>query len=183
MTTKEIRKIVYVDMDGVLCDFNKRAKNHPKKELFPGRPDLLPDIFKDLDLIDGAKEALDKLNQKFEIFFFNISYLFLAGMVSLFRKLKSKWGITSNFQFFIINLVFAISGFTSLFISRPLLSFFGVNSDLLSWYIYYPLRILIIFIAYQFTLLIVAFLFGQFGFFWKQEKKILRRIGFKIPIK
>ncbi|MBH76402.1 MAG: diacylglyceryl transferase, partial [Flavobacteriales bacterium] len=42
-----------------------------------------------------------------------------------------------------------------------------------------PLRILIIFIAYQFTLLIVAFLFGQFDFFWKQEKKILKRLGFK----
>tara|TARA_B100000579_G_C22841014_1_gene861493 strand:- start:399 stop:707 length:309 start_codon:yes stop_codon:yes gene_type:complete len=101
-------------------------------------------------------------------------------MLNFFQKLKVKWGVTSNFQFFIINLVFAISGFASLFISRPLLSFFGVNKDLFSWYIYYPLRILIIFIAYQFTLLIIAFLFGQFSFFWKQEKKILRRLGFKI---
>jgi len=97
--------------------------------------------------------------------------------MNLINRLKEKWGITSNFQFFIINLVFAISGFTSLFISRPLLSFFGINNDLFSWYIYYPLRILIIFIAYQFTLLIVAFLFGQFSFFWKQEKKILRYLG------
>ena len=100
-------------------------------------------------------------------------------MLKLFQKLKSKWGITSNFQFFIINLVFAISGFSSLLISRPLLNLFGINNDSLNWYLYYPLRILIIFIAYQITLLIVAFLFGQFDFFWKQEKKILRRIGFK----
>ena len=100
--------------------------------------------------------------------------------MKLINKLKSKWGITSNFQFVVINLVFAISGFTSLLISRPLLKLFGINSDLLNWYIYYPLRILIIFIAYQFTLLIVAFIFGQFSFFWEQEKKILRRIGFKI---
>ncbi len=99
--------------------------------------------------------------------------------MKLINKLKSKWGITSNFQFVIINLVFAISGFTSLLISRPILKLFGINSDLLNWYIYYPLRILIIFIAYQFTLLIVAFIFGQFSFFWEQEKKILRRIGFK----
>tara|TARA_B100001559_G_scaffold196267_1_gene164237 strand:+ start:156 stop:467 length:312 start_codon:yes stop_codon:yes gene_type:complete len=100
-------------------------------------------------------------------------------MLKLFQKLKSKWGITSNFQFFIINLVFAISGFSSLLISRPLLNLFGINNDLLNWYLYYPLRILIIFIAYQFTLLVIAFLFGQFNFFWEQEKKILRRIGFK----
>ena len=100
-------------------------------------------------------------------------------MLKLFQKLKSKWGITSNFQFFIINLVFAISGCGSLIISRPLLNLFGINNDSLNWYLYYPLRILIIFIAYQFTLLIIAFLFGQFSFFWKQEKKILKRIGFK----
>ena len=99
-------------------------------------------------------------------------------MLMLFQKLKSKWGIASNFQFLIINLVFAISGFSSLLISRPLLNLFGINNDSLDWYLYYPLRILIIFIAYQFTLLIVAFLFGQFDFFWKQEKKILKRIGF-----
>ena len=99
-------------------------------------------------------------------------------MLNLFQKLKSKWGITSNFQFFIINLVFSISGFSSLLISRPLLNLFGINNDSLNWYLYYPLRILIIFIAYQFTLLVVAFLFGQFDFFWKQKKKILRRLGF-----
>ena len=99
-------------------------------------------------------------------------------MLKLFQKLKSKWGVNSNFHFFVINLVFAISGFTSLLISRPLLNLFGINNDSLSWYFYYPLRILIIFIAYQFTLLIVAFVFGQFDFFWKQEKKILRRLGF-----
>ena len=100
-------------------------------------------------------------------------------MFKLFQKLKTKWGITSNFQFFIINLVFAISGFSSLLISRPLLNFFGINNDSLNWYLYYPLRIIIIFIAYQFTLLVIAFLFGQFEFFWKQEKKILKRLGFK----
>ena len=99
-------------------------------------------------------------------------------MKKLFKKMKTRWGIKSNFQFIIINLVFAISGFTSLFISRPMLNLFGINNDSLNWYFYYPLRIFIIFIAYQFTLLIVAFVFGQFNFFWKQEKKILRRLGF-----
>ena len=100
-------------------------------------------------------------------------------MIKLFEKLKTKWGVSSNFQFIIINIVFAISGFSSLFISRPLLSFFGINSDSMNWAFYYPLRILIIFFSYQCTLLVVAFIFGQFDFFWKQEKKILRRLGFK----
>ena len=97
--------------------------------------------------------------------------------MSLIKKIKKKWGVKSNFQFVIINLVFAISGFCSLFVSRPLLSLFGINNDSFEWYLYYPLRVLIIFIAYQCTLLIVAFIFGQFNFFWKQEKKILRYLG------
>ncbi len=99
--------------------------------------------------------------------------------MTLIKKIKKKWDVKSNFQFAVINLVFAISGFCSLFVSRPLLSLFGINNDSFDWYLYYPLRVFIIFIAYQFTLLIVAFVFGQFNFFWKQEKKILRRIGFK----
>ena len=99
-------------------------------------------------------------------------------MTKLFKKMKTRWEIKSNFQFIIINLVFAISGFTSLFISRPLLSFFGINNESINVFIYYPIRIFIIFIAYQFTILIIAFVFGQFDFFWKQEKKILRRLGF-----
>ncbi len=62
------KKIIYVDMDGVLCDFNKAAKKHPQKELYPGRPDLLPNIFKNLDLINGAKESLEILIKKFDVY-------------------------------------------------------------------------------------------------------------------
>lgn len=95
------------------------------------------------------------------------------------KKLKEKWGINSNSQFIIINIVFGISGFSSLYISKPLLHLFRINEDSLEWFLYYPLRVLIIFIAYQFTLLIIAFIFGQFDFFWNFEKKMLRRLGFK----
>jgi phosphoribosylglycinamide formyltransferase-1 len=35
--------------------------------------------------------------------------------------------------------------------------------------------------GYQFILLIVAFFFGQFPFFWNYEKKILRRMGIMKP--
>ena len=36
------------------------------------------------------------------------------------------------------------------------------------------------FVAYQFLLLGYGWIFGQFDFFWKMEKKILRRFGIKI---
>tara|TARA_B100000965_G_scaffold355548_1_gene332953 strand:- start:2938 stop:3090 length:153 start_codon:yes stop_codon:yes gene_type:complete len=42
---------------------------------------------------------------------------------------------------------------------------------------YWILRILVVTIVYQFVLLIVAFLFGQFKWFLDFEKKILKRLG------
>ena len=56
-----MKKIIYVDMDGVISDFDKAAKNYPK------RPDLHVN-FRDLDLVPGAKDALIKLNVDFDIF-------------------------------------------------------------------------------------------------------------------
>ena len=55
------RKIIYVDMDGVISDFDKAAKPYPK------RPDLHVN-FRTLDLVLGAKDALIRLNQDFDIF-------------------------------------------------------------------------------------------------------------------
>ena len=56
-----MKKIIYVDMDGVIADFDKAAKP------YPNRPDLYVN-FRDLDLIPGAQDALIKLNQDFDIF-------------------------------------------------------------------------------------------------------------------
>ena len=60
-----IKKIVYVDMDGVLCDFKKAALNSEEKDNYPHRPDLIPNIFRDLELIPGAKEGVNFLNDNF----------------------------------------------------------------------------------------------------------------------
>ena len=93
------------------------------------------------------------------------------------KRLKDKWGIKSNFQLLLILVVFAITGFIAAFIAAdPLLLLFNINSgDIYYW----PVRILIIFPIYQVLILCVGFLFGQFDFFWKFEKKLLYRIGFK----
>jgi hypothetical protein len=57
------------------------------------------------------------------------------------------------------------------------MSLLGIYKTSTSGYLYWPLRIIIIFPIYQLTLPLVGFLFGQFKFFWKFEKKFLRRIG------
>lgn len=95
------------------------------------------------------------------------------------EKFKEKWNITSNFQLIIIFIVFSVTGSLSLLVSGPLLDFLYIKQDLLSPFIFWPLRILIVFPIYQVLILIVGTLFGQFHFFWSFEKKMLSRIGLK----
>ena len=95
------------------------------------------------------------------------------------KKLKDKWGISSNFQFIIILIVFSITGSLSLYVTKPLLNLIGINKEAISIWLFYPLKIVIVFPTYQVLILIIGFIFGQFNFFWAFEKKMLARMGLK----
>ncbi|NQX82076.1 MAG: diacylglyceryl transferase [Flavobacteriaceae bacterium] len=95
------------------------------------------------------------------------------------EKLKQRWGVKTNFQILIIFLVFSINGSFAVYIGKPLLGFLGLVQGVTNPFLFWPVRILLIFTIYQITLVIVGTLFGQFKFFWAFEKKMLKRIGFK----
>lgn len=95
------------------------------------------------------------------------------------NRLKEKWGIKSNFQFFIILVVFSITGSVAVLIAKPLLNLVGLEKELISPWVFWPIRIFIIFPIYQILIVIIGALFGQFQFFWNFEKKMLVRLGFK----
>ncbi len=95
------------------------------------------------------------------------------------NKLKQRWNITSNFQFFIILLVFAITGSTSALIAKPILAFIGITKESVSLWLYYPLYILIILPFYKILLLLFGTLAGQHTFFWNFIKKMLDRMGLR----
>ena len=95
------------------------------------------------------------------------------------RKLKEKWGITSDFQLIIILIVFSVTGSIAVWIAKPLLDFVGMDKTTLSPWVFWPIRISIIFPIYQVLIVIIGALFGQFKFFWNFEKKMLCRLGFK----
>lgn len=95
------------------------------------------------------------------------------------KKLKEKWGITSNFQLIIIFFIFSVTGSLSLWVAKPLLDFIGLDKAALSPWVFWPIRISIIFPVYQVLIVIIGALFGQFKFFWNFEKKMLYRLGFK----
>jgi len=96
------------------------------------------------------------------------------------EKLKKRWGISSNFQIIKIFIVFGITGSTAAWISDPLCDFLGINIESLNIFIYWFLRVIIVTIVYKFILLFVAFIFGEFKFFWNFLKKFLYRLGLKI---
>ncbi len=92
------------------------------------------------------------------------------------NKLKQRWGIDTNFQLTIIFIVFAITGSTSAWLSKPFCFWLGITkSDLGYWFT--PVRLILIFPIYQVLLVLIGFLFGQFKFFWAFEKKMLKRMG------
>lgn len=95
-------------------------------------------------------------------------------------KFKERWNITSNWQFFVILLVFACTGFSAKYFSPHVLGLFGIVKGDVSKWLYYLLYIILIFPIYQVLLVAYGFIFGQFQFFWEFEKKMLRgmKLGF-----
>jgi len=92
------------------------------------------------------------------------------------KKLKERWGITSNFQIIIIFIVFAITGSTSAYISGPLTEYIIGDSNINSFF-KIIIRILILTPIYQVLLLFFGFIFFQFNFFFKFVKKFLSFLG------
>ncbi|AXG74737.1 diacylglyceryl transferase [Flavobacterium arcticum] len=93
------------------------------------------------------------------------------------KKLKKRWEITSNFQLVVIFIVFAVTGSTSAYLSKPVLTWMGVTKETLPLYFYIPLYLILIFPIYQVLLVFFGFISGQFRFFWKFEKRMLKMVG------
>ncbi len=91
-------------------------------------------------------------------------------------KLKQRWGVESNFQLTIIFIVFAITGSASAMVSKPVCLWLGITNEDFG-FLFTPIRLILIFPLYQVLLVSIGFLFGQFAFFWKFEKKLLRKLG------
>ena len=91
---------------------------------------------------------------------------------------KERWNIKTNWQLFVIIVVFAVTGSSAAYLSKPILAFLGISKS--NPWTYYPLYIILIFPVYQILLVGYGFIFGQFTFFWAFEKKMLRacRLGF-----
>jgi 5'(3')-deoxyribonucleotidase len=68
-----LKKILHIDLDGVIADFISAMHSHPLREIPPydEHPDTIPHIFRNLQPIESAVTAVQKLlnSNKYEIYF------------------------------------------------------------------------------------------------------------------
>jgi manganese efflux pump family protein len=93
------------------------------------------------------------------------------------NKLKQRWRISSNFQLVVIFFVFALNGSLSAKISVFFMNLLGFNIGNLHWFFYYLILMILVLPLYPFLLIAIGFLFGQFEFFFKFSKKMLKSMG------
>lgn len=94
----------------------------------------------------------------------------------MINKVIKFFKVKNTKQLLIVFIVFSITGSLSVYLGQPILDFL-FDEESQKNFIYWFLRLLIIFPLYQFLLIIVGTLFGQFDYFWRIEKKILSRLG------
>src|SRR4051794_34993425 len=94
--------------------------------------------------------------------------------MSWMQRLKQRWKLGSIFQVVVVLIVFACTGFTVLFIKKPILNYLaGSKGDsTLATVLYY----IFILPLYNLILLAYGFILGQFNFFWEFEKRSFSRI-------
>ena len=111
----------------------------------------------------------------------------------MIEKLKKKWGIDTSFQVIIIFIVFGVTGSVSTKLSGPVTEYLNLNS--LPIFIYWPIRIIILFSVYQVLIVLFGYFFGVlvsvltfqkdpfiFSFFYKMSinmsKKMIKLLSF-----
>ena len=66
-------KIIFIDLDGVIADFITAMNSHPLRKISPydEHPDTIPGIFRNLNSITGAIEAVKILldSNEYEVYF------------------------------------------------------------------------------------------------------------------
>jgi hypothetical protein len=94
------------------------------------------------------------------------------------NKLIAFFKAKSFFHLIIIFIVFGISGSLSVVVSGPILDYIQIEKLVTYYPVYLLIRFILIFPIYQFVLIIIAIIFGEYKYFLEFEKKMIRRLKF-----
>ena len=85
----------------------------------------------------------------------------------MINNLISFFGANSKFHLLKIFLIFGLAGTFSVILSDPLLNIVSIENYISNKFFYWVIRLVLIFPIYQFVLIIVSLIFGEFGYFKK----------------
>jgi hypothetical protein len=85
----------------------------------------------------------------------------------LINNLISFFGANSKFHLFKIFVIFGLAGSLSVILSDPLLDLVSIEKYISNNFFYWVVRLILIFPIYQFVLIAVALVFGEFSYFKK----------------
>ena len=94
----------------------------------------------------------------------------------LIQRLTSAFKARSKTHLLLIFLIFALSGVLSVLASDVVLGALGLDINTTKPLIYWPTRLITLFIVYQGILLMVSACFGEFNHFSRYSLKLIRRI-------
>ena len=85
----------------------------------------------------------------------------------MINNLISFFGANSKFHLFKIFVIFGLAGSLSVILSDPLLDLVSIEKYISNNIFYWVVRLILIFPIYQFVLIAVALVFGEFSYFKK----------------
>ena len=85
----------------------------------------------------------------------------------MINNLISFFGANSKFHLFKIFIIFGLAGSLSVILSDPLLDLVSIEKYISNNIFYWVVRLILIFPIYQFVLIVVALVFGEFSYFKK----------------
>jgi hypothetical protein len=91
------------------------------------------------------------------------------------NRLKERWHITSTFQVILILVVFACTGFSTLYVEELIVRGLELPEEK-SWLMRILLFVFLTLPIYNAILLVYGFIVGQFKFFWNFEKRFFGSI-------
>ena len=88
------------------------------------------------------------------------------------------FGANSKLHLLKIFFIFGLAGSLSVFISEPLIQFVSIENFISNTFFYWLIRLILIFPLYQFVLIGVALVFGEFRYFKKFFIKFINYFKF-----